>query len=79
MTRSVKCAVLISIAFGAWTQAQAAGATEPYRGSAREEVQFTFSAEQPFDVPDETSPMFTVLPGATLVLAREPLSLMLEA
>ena len=63
MTRSVKCAVLISIAFGAWTQAQAAGATEPYRGSAREEVQFTFSAEQPFDVPDETSPMFTVLPG----------------
>jgi len=63
MTRSVKCAVVAGIALGAWTQVQAAGASEPDRVSARGEVKFTLSAEQPFDIPEETSPLYSVLPG----------------
>jgi hypothetical protein len=63
MTRSAKCAVVLGVAFGAWMQVQAAGAAEFERVGAREELSFTLSAEHPFEIPEETSPMYTVLPG----------------
>jgi hypothetical protein len=63
MTRSAKCAAVVGIAFGAWMQVQAAGASELDRGSAREELSVTLTAEHPFEIPEETSPMYSVLPG----------------
>lgn len=66
MTRSIKRAVVICIALGALTSVLGAGAAEPAGGAAREELRLTLTAEHPFDVPEESSPLYAVLPGPDL-------------
>lgn len=71
MTGSIKLAVVICLAIpcgaGAWAQVPAAGAPGPDTGTSREELTFSLSADEPFDVPEAAwQPRFDVLPGPEL-------------
>jgi hypothetical protein len=69
MTGSIKLAVVIclTIPFAVWTPVPAAGAPGPDGGTAREELTFSLTADEPFDVPEASwTPRFDVIPGPEL-------------
>src|ERR1700680_4447148 len=77
MTGSIKHSFVIclGIACGAWTPILAVGAPEAAARTAGEELTFSLTADEPFNVPEASwTPRFEVLPGPELEKAALHLS-----